>query len=214
MLFANLEKLRQLEEESIKKAQEAIAELVAARKLVNQRKSDNDGAQNDAELYNPSETKKNESTMSLVASSQEDPLAQATTRSIRHRRSADSNKWQQAQALASEMYGRESNEHQSKSSCAQFNACFKAGNGMKWMLPSFDRGMLADTDFGVPLRQAGSVLEHPTYAVITFTSRQAAVAARQCLVDGSGIDRWVEIEEVCTAVLEQVISSMSHLLWL
>ena len=29
-------------------------------------------------------------------------------------------------------------------------------------------------------------LEHPTYAVITFTSRQSAIIARQCLADGGG----------------------------
>ena len=212
MLFADLEKLRQLEEETIKKVQEANAELVAARELVNQRKSDNGGEQIDAEPYNPSQTKKNEPTSSLVAS-QENPLAQAATGSIRQRRTVDSNKWQQAQALASEMYGQESNEPQSKTSCG-CNSCFKAGNGIKWMLPNFDRGILAGTDFGVPLMQAGSVLSHPTYAVITFTSRQAAVAARQCLVDGSGINRWVEIEEVGKARLEQVISSLSHMLCL
>jgi hypothetical protein len=41
-----------------------------------------------------------------------------------------------------------------------------------------------------------TVLEHPTYAVVTFTSRQAAIAARQCLADGGGLDRWVEIAEL------------------
>jgi len=36
----------------------------------------------------------------------------------------------------------------------------------------------------------------PTYAVVTFTFRQAAVAARQCLADGSGVDNWTETKEL------------------
>jgi hypothetical protein len=35
-----------------------------------------------------------------------------------------------------------------------------------------------------------------TYAVVTFSSRQAAVAARHCLADGRGVDRWLSLETV------------------
>jgi hypothetical protein len=35
-----------------------------------------------------------------------------------------------------------------------------------------------------------------TYAVLTFTSRQAAVAARHCLADSRGADRWVTVSEI------------------
>lgn len=35
-----------------------------------------------------------------------------------------------------------------------------------------------------------------TFAVVTFTSRQAAVTARRCLADGRGTDRWRQIESV------------------
>lgn len=41
-----------------------------------------------------------------------------------------------------------------------------------------------------------SVVDYHTYAVVTFTSRQAAIAARQCMADGSGLGRWEELEEV------------------
>lgn len=34
------------------------------------------------------------------------------------------------------------------------------------------------------------------YAVVTFTSRQAAVAARHCLTDGRGTNRWVSLEDI------------------
>lgn len=42
-----------------------------------------------------------------------------------------------------------------------------------------------------------SMVDHHTYAVVTFTSRQAAIAARQCMADGSGLGRWEELDEVC-----------------
>jgi hypothetical protein len=35
-----------------------------------------------------------------------------------------------------------------------------------------------------------------SYAVVTFTSRQAAVAARQCLSDGRGTNRWISYPEL------------------
>ena len=41
-----------------------------------------------------------------------------------------------------------------------------------------------------------SVLDHPSYCVVTFTSRQAAVAARQCLVDGKGVNSWEQVTKI------------------
>jgi len=35
-----------------------------------------------------------------------------------------------------------------------------------------------------------------TYAVVTFTSRQAAIAARKCLADGRGAGKWEAIDEI------------------
>jgi hypothetical protein len=35
-----------------------------------------------------------------------------------------------------------------------------------------------------------------TFAVVTFTSRQAAVAARHCLADSRGADRWTTVSEI------------------
>ena len=46
-----------------------------------------------------------------------------------------------------------------------------------------------------------TIVEDSTYAVITFTSRQAAIAARQCLADGRGTDRWKEVQDIPTAPL-------------
>ena len=41
-----------------------------------------------------------------------------------------------------------------------------------------------------------SLAKHSTYAVVTFSSRQAAVAARHCLGDGRGQLRWLSLETV------------------
>ena len=40
------------------------------------------------------------------------------------------------------------------------------------------------------------VAKSSTYAVVTFSSRQAAVAARHCLADGRGVNRWLSAETV------------------
>jgi hypothetical protein len=40
------------------------------------------------------------------------------------------------------------------------------------------------------------VARESTYAVVTFTSRQAAVAARHCLADSRGSFRWMNLEEI------------------
>ena len=40
-----------------------------------------------------------------------------------------------------------------------------------------------------------------TYAVVTFSSRQAAVAARHCLADGRGVQKWLSLETLPVAPL-------------
>lgn len=42
----------------------------------------------------------------------------------------------------------------------------------------------------------GGVVDRHIYAVVTFTSRQAAIAGRQCMSDGSGLGRWEEIGDL------------------
>ena len=43
---------------------------------------------------------------------------------------------------------------------------------------------------------ASKLAKHSTYAVVTFSSRQAAVAARHCVADGRGQLRWLSLETV------------------
>ena len=70
-----------------------------------------------------------------------------------------------------------------------------------WELPSF-------TDVKTKLSNWQKVAANTTeqvkdtlaretsYAVVTFTSRQAAVAARHCLADGRGVGRWIAAENI------------------
>ena len=39
-----------------------------------------------------------------------------------------------------------------------------------------------------------TALDHPTYAIVTFTSRQAAIAARQSLADGGATNTWRQVD--------------------
>lgn len=48
----------------------------------------------------------------------------------------------------------------------------------------------------VPTGIFSRITRHESYAVVTFTSRQAAIAARQCLSDGSGLDGWREVDRI------------------
>lgn len=48
----------------------------------------------------------------------------------------------------------------------------------------------------ISAEQVEEIARDSTYAIVTFTSRQAAVAARQCLSDGRGADRWVALKHL------------------
>jgi hypothetical protein len=45
-------------------------------------------------------------------------------------------------------------------------------------------------------RVADEIARDSTYAVVTFTSRQAAVAARACVADGRGHGRWLTLQDI------------------
>ena len=71
--------------------------------------------------------------------------------------------------------------------CGRYNPCFKETLNS---LPKYYGHM----------RGAGrafvAALDHPSYAVITFSSRKAAIAARQCLADGGANNSWQQIDEI------------------
>jgi hypothetical protein len=107
--------------------------------------------------------------------------------------------WQQVEAIVSE--GR----HSERSHIASG----------QWTWPSL-RSFLGRTKTGATkvkdwakAQTAGAVEDlarESTFAVITFTSRQAAVAARNCLADGRGVDRWVAMPDIPIAPLADASS--------
>jgi len=83
-----------------------------------------------------------------------------------------------------------------------------------WQKPSFKSFLAAvKSDIISSLRAArrwtkrktdkvtSKLAKDSTYAVVTFSSRQAAVAARHCLADGRGVERWLEVDTVPVAPL-------------
>lgn len=48
----------------------------------------------------------------------------------------------------------------------------------------------------IPSGVLSKIAKSESYAVVTFTSRQAAIAARQCLSDGSGLEGWREVDKI------------------
>ena len=48
----------------------------------------------------------------------------------------------------------------------------------------------------IPSGFLSRIIKPESYAVVTFTSRQAAIAARQCLSDGSGLEGWREVDKI------------------
>jgi hypothetical protein len=107
--------------------------------------------------------------------------------------------WQQVQAIVSE--GR----HSERSTIASG----------QWTWPSL-RSVFGRTKTGVSkvkdwakAQTTGAVenlARESTFAVVTFTSRQAAVAARNCLTDGRGVDRWVAMPDLPIAPLADASS--------
>jgi hypothetical protein len=70
---------------------------------------------------------------------------------------------------------------------------------------AYEQGAQVSSEVGAELQSfagevhntvANHLVRETTYAVVTFTSRQAAVAARQCLADGRGTNRWVTLSDI------------------
>ena len=57
----------------------------------------------------------------------------------------------------------------------------------------------------IPSGVLSRIIKFESYSVVTFTSRQAAIAARQCLADGSGLEGWKEIDKIPIAPLADAV---------
>jgi hypothetical protein len=163
--------------------------------------------------YDPATSKKDDGPASPGVADDGKPLSSfpgaSTISNVRQRVSSSTSKtWNQAQAAASSM----SKSHEKTVEKTSLCLGWMGRGARKGSHPIAERA----ADLAAPITEAIAEeirdnsdlkklkilnLQHPTYAVVTLTSRQAAVAARQCLADGSGIDNWVEIEELPVAPL-------------
>eukprot|EP00531_Pseudo-nitzschia_arenysensis_P017328 CAMPEP_0116148558 /NCGR_PEP_ID=MMETSP0329-20121206/18442_1 /TAXON_ID=697910 /ORGANISM="Pseudo-nitzschia arenysensis, Strain B593" /LENGTH=1181 /DNA_ID=CAMNT_0003644741 /DNA_START=112 /DNA_END=3657 /DNA_ORIENTATION=- len=80
-----------------------------------------------------------------------------------------------------------------KETNANFNATHTAK--AKQCCPTLMGGHVG-RESAVAKNLATGVLDYPSYCVITFTCRQAALAARQCLADGKGIKSWEQVTNI------------------
>jgi hypothetical protein len=196
--FSTLEQLKVLEEEILDAARVANEELIEARASVNRLTSGvvemaaPEEGEDDASLSKIDD--ENAGLLDLEEGVQQPAQASKESKSLRKRATAGSaQKWKQAQSLAKSIQGfpRKSGK--------------KNETPRKWAAPWRRAVVKTRESLRHTVSRTGNVgtnvLEHPTYAVITFTSRQAAVAARQCLADGGGLDRWIEIQELPIAPL-------------
>jgi hypothetical protein len=99
------------------------------------------------------------------------------------KRVTNASRWRSAERMAQQIRVRPGDKN------AESSVCTVTSKGTKVVAKEV-RNLAKNT------KQVISFLDHPTYAVVTFTSRQAAIAARQCLTDGGGLDRWIKIDEL------------------
>lgn len=64
-------------------------------------------------------------------------------------------------------------------------------SGIKTMVDNWSKFFVNTTD-----RVVDTLARESSYAVVTFTSRQAALAARHCLADGRGLGRWTATDYI------------------
>jgi hypothetical protein len=198
--FSTLDQLRVLEEEILEAARVANEELIEARASVNRLTSGvvemtalemaaSEEGEDDASL-----SKIDDENAALLDLEEGAKQPAKESKSLRKRATAGSaQKWKQAQSLAKSIQG------------FPRKLGKKDETPRKWAVPWRRAVVKTRESLRRTVSRTGNVgtnvLEHPTYAVITFTSRQAAVAARQCLADGGGLDRWIEIQELPIAPL-------------
>ena len=72
------------------------------------------------------------------------------------------------------------------------------GNSFENFVASFRRYFLVLKSwcFRTTKKTVDELARESTFAVVTFTSRQSAVAARRCLADGRGDNRWAAVESL------------------
>lgn len=112
-------------------------------------------------------------------------------------RSEKSSLWLKAEKLVgSEQYffKRRGEVRKRTLSSGQWYNPFVKSEGSKRVIPD-----------AIPSGVLSRIIKFESYSVVTFTSRQAAIAARQCLADGSGLEGWKEIDKIPIAPLADAV---------
>eukprot|EP00529_Nitzschia_sp_RCC80_P006547 CAMPEP_0113523150 /NCGR_PEP_ID=MMETSP0014_2-20120614/45558_1 /TAXON_ID=2857 /ORGANISM="Nitzschia sp." /LENGTH=1639 /DNA_ID=CAMNT_0000421233 /DNA_START=235 /DNA_END=5154 /DNA_ORIENTATION=- /assembly_acc=CAM_ASM_000159 len=210
---ANAEKLVDMEIEAEEAVREATEELRLARAQVNRSDTLVPDHNEQSPLHRFRKNSQEDSKLNLVVgdgASQEDYCS--NYEDSNHQRStysgsnllnttsimsSTSKYWEEAQAFVEK-------EHR-YSGRSLFRRKRKLSTG-EWVLPIFSTSVnalksIAPRSGSGSRKFAPNIVRTDSYAVVTFTSRQAAIAARQCLADGSGLDRWLEVEDIPTPSL-------------
>lgn len=172
--FSNLERLKEMELKAEEKLHIAVQELEETRAEVLNKISNGRGP--NEEDHSLDEIEEDEGN-SVVAD-----IEEGGSHGLR-KRTRNSERWHEAERMAQQI--------QIKSWTGQNpNKVDKIRTGWQPL-----RQLTSQKEV-VRTKKGASLLSHPTYAVVTFTSRQAAIAARQCMTDGGGLDRWSKIDEL------------------
>jgi hypothetical protein len=200
ILHADVATLADLEQEAEEAVNDANEELRRARAEVHRRMPGQEGQVIPPGLSNepalmPNETFLHENSNGglgegLFSSIVDDIMAYPSS-TIRS--SSLSNRWQEAENLVSTKRNVIHKSNRSKN--------HKLDDG-RWPNPFHIWNQSTEQSIGEVSKKKSSIDVHPSiidtdsYAVVTFTSRQAAIAARQCIADGCGLDRWREIDYI------------------
>lgn len=195
ILLANIDDLKDMEQETVDELKEANKALLEARAHVMRDKTDlkddagpivveEDGEKAEEKRRRPS-LLRDLSTPAVVSSG----LRSRNTGSVRE---TIANQWVAAQRVTTAMKLIPESDIEDGTE----NKAFK-----KHIIPCCRGPMKAlPKYYGSKLEETGdiflSALDHPSYAIVTFTSRQAAVAARQCLADGGAQNVWKQADDI------------------
>mmetsp|Transcript_4818 Transcript_4818/g.12258 ORF Transcript_4818/g.12258 Transcript_4818/m.12258 type:complete len:1303 (-) Transcript_4818:886-4794(-) len=187
ILLASIEDLVEMEQEAVDDLEITKQSLMDARAAVAEDETDIEVGAIPVAIEPPLEE---------VANALSPRFSSAASSGLRNRGSttvedAIANQWEQAMNVKktlqvvpeSEVVGNIDDKKSKKSymSCCRGNVS----------LPQSYGSALAETS-----QSFLSALDHPSYAIITFTSRQAAIAARQCLADGGSRNAWKQADDI------------------
>jgi hypothetical protein len=225
---ANLEKLTEMLGDAVDDVREAHFELIQAKAIVHHRSADpvqmqpisrasshqgsNDecvGRSNDVPVVSSKPKQENEESRNLGSNTLS--ITDSNSSMLRQRKFRNGNgisnsdrQWQLASSIVMDLRSTRS-VGRSPRQMDSGTWCFTPSRTWRKLFQSTSK--IVESNHA--LKRAASmsngvfnrIIENPTYAVVTFTSRQAAIAARQCQADGCGLGGWKEVTDIPTPPL-------------